>query len=98
MEIKHGGKRDNRKKKDDDRRGGRRVPGPGKKLGRPPMYTIDEIRIVPAPTGIVVEQYENGVVVKSQHHTDHGKAEAAAHKAGVKQGAPVEDWTKESDI
>ena len=31
----HGGKRDNRKKRADDKRGGKRTPGPGKKLGRP---------------------------------------------------------------
>jgi len=31
----HGGKRDNHKKRADDKRGGKRTPGPGKKLGRP---------------------------------------------------------------
>ena len=30
-----GGKRDNRKRRPDDKRGGRRIPGPGKTLGRP---------------------------------------------------------------
>lgn len=31
----HGGRRDNHKRRPDDKRGGVRVPGPGKKLGRP---------------------------------------------------------------
>lgn len=42
----HGGKRDNRKKSNDDGRGGPRVPGPGKKLGRPKVmktYTYRDI-------------------------------------------------------
>ncbi len=31
----HGGRRDNHKRRLDDKRGGVRIPGPGKKLGRP---------------------------------------------------------------
>jgi hypothetical protein len=30
-----GGRRDNHKRRPDDKRGGRRIPGPGKTLGRP---------------------------------------------------------------
>jgi hypothetical protein len=30
-----GGRRDNRKRRPDDKRGGRRIPGPGTRLGRP---------------------------------------------------------------
>lgn len=35
MTNQHGGRRDNTKRRPDDKRGGRRTPGPGKKLGRP---------------------------------------------------------------
>ncbi len=38
MKHSHGGKRDNFKKRPDDKRGGKRIPGPGKKLGRPKKH------------------------------------------------------------
>lgn len=55
MKTTHGGKRDNRKKRVDDKRGGKRIPGPGKKLGRPkkdkPLSTVDRgFNYLPATT------------------------------------------------
>jgi hypothetical protein len=50
MELtkQHGGRRDNHKRRPDDKRGGPRVPGPGKKLGRPKtMKTYTYRDIVP---------------------------------------------------
>lgn len=36
----HGGRRDNHKRRADDKRGGVRIPGPGKKLGRPKKIPV----------------------------------------------------------
>jgi hypothetical protein len=55
---------------------------------------IDEIRIVNAPGGVAVQQIEGGVVVKEKVYPSKAVAEGAAHKAGVKERAPVEDWTE----
>jgi hypothetical protein len=58
---------------------------------------IDEIRIMNAPGGVAVQQIEQGVVVKEKVYPSKAVAEEAAHKVGVKESAPVEDWT-EADV